>query len=589
MAGPSQAWLAQAYGLLENDPFAAGAAQQGIAPPTQVAPPPPAPPLSTVASALAGPLLDKFDPRRLGAPPPAPTLMDGGNSASTDEMPVRVPGVEPAPELPPAGPPAPPPAPGVPTSEPQGPLPNDVQTMQVSRGGVAPAREVPLRGPQQNQHLMQSFEAPLAAADRVEARSQEQAQREASVFEEEARVALGRKEAMDRVAVQRADEMRAMQADYEEHIQSLGKATLDGGRVWGNASTGDKIGATVMLFLGGLFGGDDNKVEQALNKRIDEDIEQQKFDYMRGLDIARGKQTAFGMAMDRYRNEDAAWAAARAASLDYTMAKVHEKAAEGRGVDAANQADMLRAKLLAERERTIAEGLKYVQPSVIAPRYKQFIRGQELPGTVTETEARQNVIKHGVGPAERTDEILTKGGVDLASKRVELASKRAEKTDDQAKDISHEVTKAGITKLRALAENALTKLNESPSSAPESVVRGVASTAPFGIGDAAATAVFSDKANDRERTWLAFMNQNFHELSGAAISKSEEARMKAALGGSDPALRKAALAELLGSLDAAEQGIKGGHPLEAQEKYDRQRDAAKAGRPAAPEGVKKGW
>ncbi|MCW5835537.1 MAG: hypothetical protein KIS78_24260 [Labilithrix sp.] len=579
MAGPSQAWLASIDpASLDFPPDTLTPRGAQFAPPPAVynAPPPAEPWKGDDPLAGLGP---PSVPKGAGA-------FGGGYDPLGDREATWNPPREPT-SFTREDPAAPTPT-GAPAPEPLGPLPHDVQTMQVSRGGVVPAHEAPTRGPMQEGLLMASFEPELAAADAIEARSREHAQREASVYEEQAREALGRKEALEKVATQRADEMRAMQEDFEQHIQSLGKASLDRNRLWGNASTGDKIGATVMLFLGGLFGGDDNKVEQALNKQIDEDIAAQKFDYERGLDIARGKQTAFGMAMQRYQSEDAATAVARAAALDYTMARVNEKAAEGRGVDASNQADTLRGIVAGARLKAASEGIKYVPSSVVAPRYKQSIRGYELPGTVSEMEARQNVIKRGIEPAEKTDEILTKGGVEMTIKRAEAANKRAEKSDDGAKYIASALQQANIPQTRAMGERAIKALNESPGGKAEAAGRFALSTPPV-VGKVLPNMVMDEKANAREQAYSDFMNSAMKATFGN-VTASEEVRAAKSYGATgDPEARRRSINAVLQTLDEMERNIRAGASPEAQDTYDQHRDAATPGRPAAPKGAKDGW
>jgi hypothetical protein len=432
---------------------------------------------------------------------------------------------------------------------------------------------------------MASFDAPMAAAERSGERSQEQAAAEAEMHAQNAQYFLDRRAALEKEAVIRQKEMLAKQQDFESSVKQLNEMRSSNKSLFGDASTSDILAA---MMLGGLMGGGAGAM-QMMNKLIDKNIAQQRFDWERGLDTMKGKQAAYGLAMDRWKDADVADSMVRAASIDYMLEKVNEKTAERGGVAAANHADEARAMLMSEREKTTANAYKFLQASRVEPRYAMSIRGQMLPGTLSQADAQKYAVEHGIKPAEKTDEILTKGAVDMVAKRAELANKRSERADEGAKFIATEMQKAGVPRLRMVAEQALTALNASPGGLGEAAVRGATRTALPLVGDAVGNALMSDKANERERAFTMLLNLNFHELSGAAVSKPEEARLKRALGGSDPELRKAALQQLLGYLDEIERNIKGGVPPESQEKFDRQRDAAKAGRPAAPAGAKKGW
>lgn len=401
MPGPSPGFLAQLNAGLAADPFAAGAASAGIAP--------------------------------HGAPNADATLMGGG--ASVGGAPLVIPGVQPAPAPPPAGPPAPPMGqpPAVPVGMPGAgaeddgrlgrAMPNDVQFAPVHTPG-APAREAETRGPQQKALIAGSYMPGLEAADRIEKRSGETAQHEVATYEAQAAKYLEQQSAMERVAARRQFELQQMQADYDKTIQDIGKFKVDSNRWWGQQSTLDKIGTTILVLLGGASGGL-QKAESMVNERIQKDVELQMFDYKRGLDKAKGQQNAYSMALDRYGAEDAAYHAAMASGQLAAAAKVGSLQAQWKGTNAANEADMLRANLLAGAARSASEGYKYLQPTAGGTKYKMFIRGQEVPGLVDESKAQGYSVEHGVKPAERVDETLVKGGIEATLQRQKLGAEAA--------------------------------------------------------------------------------------------------------------------------------------------------------------------
>jgi hypothetical protein len=453
-------------------------------------------------------------------------------------------------------------------------MPADVQ-FRPTGGGVLPEREAAIRGPTQNEHLMASFEDPLAAADRVDLRSAMQAQREADEYGIQAEKALHREEAADKALMQRQWQLERLHADYEDEVQKLGQFKFDDKRYWKKQGAGDQIEQALLMLFGGLgqASGVGNIGFQYIMKEIDNDLEAQKFDYMVQQDKAKGAHNAFAMAMDRFGSEDAAAGVARAASIDATMQKINQVQAQWKGVDASNTADMLRAQLLSERERTIAAGIKFVPAQAVGGGYKMFVRGQEVPGVVSEKEAQRIALEHGVKPSERVDEEMVKGGIQSTIEHQKATAaarlKGGEKADEGARDIAHQMQTAGIPKMRALTSAALSAMAESEGGKGEAATRSlIGSLVPF-VGESAANAMMSDSANAREQAFQAFANLNMNQLSGGAISPSEEGRLKKQLGTtSDPASRRRALMTVLTQLDAAETNIRAGNSPEASQKYD---------------------
>jgi hypothetical protein len=413
MAGPSLGWLSTGFPSLQElgGMPAPAQGQQAIvlggAPP---AAPPLLAPVATPAPA-AGPA--PVPPPAAGPPRPNPY--------------VEAPPPEPAAFGPvddrPLGPverPAPPP------KQPPPPMPADVQFRGVG-GGVLPAHEAPTRGPVQNALLMGSYEEPLRAGEQIKLRSAIEAQHEADAYESMAADALKRQEAVQVAGMRRQAELDRLAQDYEAQIQSLGQMHLDSNRAWAQKSTGDKITTTLLVALGGLASLGDphgqNLAYNAVMKEIDQDVEAQKFDYMAGLDRAKGAQTAYALAMERYGQEDAATAAARSAALDYAAMKTAQIGAQWKGTESANAADEFIAKLRADRERTAAAGLQFVPAKAAGGGYKMYIRGQEVPGVVSEKQAQEYAVKYGVEPGQRIDEEMVKGGIQASIKQGEHDAK----------------------------------------------------------------------------------------------------------------------------------------------------------------------
>lgn len=601
MSGPSLGFLQGFAPLLQPD------AQPYLGAP--LAPPPESPQDAGQSLAIGPPQLvpkTGYDfnadlANALGAPPPKPPdaapvapagTMPFGLGLATgtpqidishaDAAPAREPeGVAPMAPTPAAPPMAAPPPAAVPAPA---PAPDDVQFAAL--GGVSsPAGEMYARGPQQHAALMSSFEPQAEAATRSDLRSQITAAHEADVYEQQAEAAMERQAAIERTAARRQEEMDRAIADYQQSVQQLGQMHLDSNRWWADKSTGDKIGTAILTVIGGIgagFGGP-NLAYQSITRKIDQDIAAQKFDYDMGLDRAKGAQNTFAMLMNKYGSEDAASAAARAAALDFAAAKTMQLGAQWKGTASANDADQLRASLEAERQKTLANGFRFIPPSVSAPRYALKVRGQLLPGTVSEAQAQQIALEHGVKPAEAADQEMLRGGVQLTVNNAKAAAEKESKADEGAKFIAEKLQSGGVPKMRSLAEQALTALHKSPGGLAAAAVRVLPATR-------LAADRLDPEGAEREQSFQAFANLNMNQLSGGAISPAEEVRLKAQLGSAyNPASRERAIKAVLQSLDEAERNVKAGASPEAQAEFDRRRQAASGGAPAAPKGSVAGW
>ncbi len=328
------------------DPFAAGAAAVGIAPP---------PPAAMQA--------------------PAAPLYDGRNSASSDAMPIRLPGVQPAPELPPAGPPLPPPAsPSPPHPAVQPEQPGMQQAISLaSRGGMIPAHEATRLGPTQWKALDASNEAQGQAIGTMAANGLAQAARDEDVYLRHALDARAREEAAQQVAMAREDELRMRAADFDRQARELTKEKLDPGRLWASKSTPQKVATFVSIALGGFLSGargGENLAMQRVNEEIERDIKAQEMGIMLKRTRLDASHNAFGMALQQYQSVDAARAFARVSAMDAVAAEIQRQASQSKGTDVANRAQAALAELQQARADQILKGIAYIPSQYTAPTYR---------------------------------------------------------------------------------------------------------------------------------------------------------------------------------------------------------------------------
>lgn len=335
-------------------------------------------------------------------PPPAPPppaqngqlgqfLVDtlGGKYAASP------PGATAPPSPAPLGPPPPPPQEAQPLTPPKAmdesfkiaPSPADQPRFALApgSGAVTPAHEVDRRGPSLRHAQDVQDDTFAQAAQNVEARTTAAASDEYAMARAQAAAATAREDAAMQSAAERQQELQARQADFDASVKQLSQMSLDPDRFWASRSTPQKIGGLISIALGGFLQGahgGPNPGLDIINQAIDRDIKAQEFGYQAARDTAQAKQTAYGMALQKYGSEDAARAVARASALDAVEAQLRQAGAQYKGTDAGNRADMMAAQLAEQKAQQIAHGIAYV-PATQAP--ATFIdRTTGLPYSVAE-------------------------------------------------------------------------------------------------------------------------------------------------------------------------------------------------------------
>ncbi len=291
--------------------------------------------------------------------------------------------------------------------------PNDVEIRPVGGGKGTPAHEAMNKGPVQLGHYMAAFDSEEEAARKQDLRTQMQAMHEEDMYAEHARAAQAREAAAQAAVARRSLEMQRTENQFREQVDNLSQQHLDQGRLFANMSTGQKIATSILLGLG-ASGGGPNPILDQINKKIDRDLDAQKFDYDAGMNRAKGLHTAYSMLMDRYHEEDIALAGARTAALDYALAQVNGMKAQWKGTDSANTLDAIGGKLGADRENTLGNAMTIVAATAGGGGNEVWVRGrggmQKLPGLKTDKEASDYYINHDAKQREAYDTSTTKAG-----------------------------------------------------------------------------------------------------------------------------------------------------------------------------------
>lgn len=427
---------------------------------------------------------------------------------------------------------------------------------QVSGGGVIPAHEVETRGPSLLAAQGAANKATEGAIDSVTGRSMGAAEiefRRALLQERDART---REAAWQQSLAEREEEMAQRQADFDATVSELGKqGQLDRDRFWASRSTPQKVAGFIELALSGFTGA-----PSMIMKRIDDDVKAQEFAYQATRDTANAKQTAFGLAMQKYQNADAARSMARAAALDVQMAQLAQVSAMNRGTEIGNRADMAYAELSKEKMGQIAAGVRFLPAAASGRMYVDPRTGI----TYSEAQARE-FAKELRGYEQKREEI----GLNTAGDLLKESAKSGAKASEEAKNISHQLQSAGVPQARAAADRALAALNVSPGGAGEAVAR-------WGLGDTLSRAVLSEDSNAREQAYNEFMSQAMKATYGN-VTASEEVRSAKSYGSTgNPEARRRSIVSVLNTLNEVERNALAGATPAGQQQYRQNKESAQA-------------
>lgn len=245
--------------------------------------------------------------------------------------------------------------------------PNEMPYTAVGGGGVTPAHEVDLRGPSLKAAQVNANDANAGAAQSILERTQSTAAADYQMALEQERDARLRENAQQQSAAEQQQDLQQRQDDFDQSVHEMAQQAWqpDGG-FWGSRSAGQKFSGLVGLALGGFLQGargGTNPGLDAINTAIDRYVRVQEAQYNAKRDVVNGRQTAFGMAMQKYGNDRAARAMATAAGQAAVQAQLQQSQSLWKGTDAANRADIAMSALQQDKMNQIAQGVKFVLPT----------------------------------------------------------------------------------------------------------------------------------------------------------------------------------------------------------------------------------
>lgn len=153
-------------------------------------------------------------------------------------------------------------------------------------------------------------------------------------------------------------DMEAMRAD-------LASTKIDSKRLFANASTGDKILASIGLILGGFgnINGGGNRAVSAIENAIERDVAEQKANYGIKREGMEAKESLYKTMLDKFKNEDAAAEATKLNLLKHAELKLAEigaryqdKATQGKVQEKIGQLQLLQEQAQANWLNSLSGG-----------------------------------------------------------------------------------------------------------------------------------------------------------------------------------------------------------------------------------------
>jgi hypothetical protein len=285
---------------------------------------------------------------------------------------------------PPGGAPAPDAAPAAPTAAPApgptaGPTPADAGPQApehpfpltgVGGAGVIPAHEQDLRGPSLKGAQGNYNDAVAGAIDAGTMAHGMGAGREYALALEQERAAHEREMAAEQAMAERQEEMAQKEQDFSTSAKALGQFAFkpDGG-FWESRTTGQKIAGMFSLALNGFMAGVGRPVPDIIGQRIEQSIRAQENAYHALKDTANAQQNAFGLAMQKYGNEDAARAHVRVAAIEGLQAQAAQVMALNKGTEIGAKAAAAYADLEGQKMQQIQMGIRFLPAQATGRRF----------------------------------------------------------------------------------------------------------------------------------------------------------------------------------------------------------------------------
>jgi hypothetical protein len=465
-----------------------------------------------------------------------------------------------------AGPPPPPPAApvaGTPVAQAAPAAPTGYVTgmenpsiQRVANRGGTPARDVQTRSTAANQAYEHALATSGDANQDVTARNVNLANERREVYLDEATKAGERYDAARDANAKRKAEYETRLREFDAYNKAMPDDPIDPDRFWNSRTSSQKAAGFIAAALGGWLQGSgataQNSAVAQLNTAIEQDVASQRASYEAKKGKLGNLQTAYGLAMQKYNDADAAESAAKAYLLDQTKMRLEAEAAKKGTVDAVNAGQQAGAQLDTERAKLIEQGTKRVQATAGTPMY--LIAGNPIPQTAE--QARQHYEKMRLAEHQTA--------LDITKESAKPATGTS--ADDKIETDAARIGEAGAK--NAPARNALEQARQAHIENP--LTLGEHAVDAFFQGSKPIKKwVLGKGVTDRETKWEEAQAMALNALSGAGVSDKERAAaVSRAEGARDNESRLAWLDTVGKRLEEANNAVRAGARPEAVRRYD---------------------
>ncbi len=290
--------------------------------------------------------------------------------------------------------------------------------------GVIPAHEQDLRGPSLKGAQGNYNDAVAGAIDVGTAAHGMGAGREYALALEQERAAHERQMAAEQAMAERQEEMLQKEQDFAQSAKALGQFAFkpDGG-FWESRTTGQKIAGMFSLALNGFMAGVGRPVPDLIGQRIEQSIKAQENAYHALKDTANAQQNAFGLAMQKWGNLDAARSHVRVAAIEGLQAQAAQVMALNKGTEIGARAAAAYADLEGQKMQQIQMGIRFLPAQAVGRRFVD----QNTGIVYTEQEAK-GLAKDWYASAAKRDEIGLNVAGDLMKEGAKAGAKAGEHT-----------------------------------------------------------------------------------------------------------------------------------------------------------------
>lgn len=266
-----------------------------------------------------------------------------------------------------------------------------------------------------------------------------------AIGEEQAAIYRAQNEALqaqqledEQTQLRRAEDIRKAEDDYQKAFEDIANTKIERKSIWQGKTTGEKIMAGIALALGtigGIASGGRNYGAEQLIKTVDKDLDDQRKALAQKKIGLEGKATVLAEMRKRFKDEDTALAASRAAGYQMLANDLEMVKAKTRSSDQKLKADQAIAAVQMKADEAKNDLIQRVSMQ------KAMATGQISPEMLPKDQRERYVKGHGLArnstEAAKLDEaiVASNAAQDGLKQLLVMANKplKSVSLDDRAK------------------------------------------------------------------------------------------------------------------------------------------------------------